>query len=285
MISKVITIGKSGLTLASSLVIKPMAVLLRLPLFLDHKRGSESYRSDELAAENLEAALERLYKRYGLTKEHFYLVQASEIRDDDPASTFTECSPSRYSVRLRLRGGKGGFGSQLRAQGNKMSSKRRAGNYEACRDLSTGQRLRSSKHAKLIEDYVAKEPERLSQREQEIREKMLKHLEAPGRKVMFGDAQYLRESRKLVDGTYDAVMQAFVKAGNFDSDDESEEDETEGTEDESSDDLRDDCRKENGSGDECQEKNNSDDCREEDNSGDECETSTHGSNDEKAPLK
>jgi hypothetical protein len=129
---------------------------------------------------------------------------------------------SSVQVRLRLPGGKGGFGSQLRAQGNKMSSKKRAGNYEACRDLS-GQRLRSQKQAKLIADYVDGEAERVSSREREIREKMQKHLEAPNRKIMFNDAQYLKTSRKIVDGTEDAVRSLFAYSGSdSESDIESE---------------------------------------------------------------
>lgn len=129
----------------------------------------------------------------------------------DECSYYLAYSPDHRSVqvRLRIRGGKGGFGSQLRAQGNKMSSKKRAGNYEACRDLS-GQRLRSQKHAKLIAEYLEREPERLSAKEKEIREKMQRHLEAPNRKTMFNDPTYLKTTRKIVDGTEEAVRSLFV---------------------------------------------------------------------------
>jgi hypothetical protein len=46
----------------------------------------------------------------------------------------------------RLLGGKGGFGSMLRAQGGRMSSKKST-NFDACRDLS-GRRLKTVKDAK-----------------------------------------------------------------------------------------------------------------------------------------
>lgn len=53
-------------------------------------------------------------------------------------------------VTLRLSplllGGKGGFGSQLRAAGGRMSS-RKTGNHDSCRDLS-GRRLSTIKQAK-----------------------------------------------------------------------------------------------------------------------------------------
>jgi hypothetical protein len=52
------------------------------------------------------------------------------------------------SLRLvpRLRGGKGGFGSQLRAAGGRMSSQKTSNN-DSCRDL-TGRRLSTIKEAK-----------------------------------------------------------------------------------------------------------------------------------------
>lgn len=55
---------------------------------------------------------------------------------------------SLISLRLvpRLRGGKGGFGSQLRAAGGRMSSQKTSNN-DSCRDL-TGRRLSTIKEAK-----------------------------------------------------------------------------------------------------------------------------------------
>jgi hypothetical protein len=52
------------------------------------------------------------------------------------------------SLRLvpRMRGGKGGFGSQLRAAGGRMSSQK-TNNSDSCRDLS-GRRLSTIKEAK-----------------------------------------------------------------------------------------------------------------------------------------
>jgi Silencing defective 2 N-terminal ubiquitin domain len=55
---------------------------------------------------------------------------------------------SLVSLRLvpRMRGGKGGFGSQLRAAGGRMSSQKTSNN-DSCRDLS-GRRLSTIKEAK-----------------------------------------------------------------------------------------------------------------------------------------
>lgn len=53
--------------------------------------------------------------------------------------------PITLDVCARLRGGKGGFGSQLRAAGGRMSSGK-ATNTDSCRDLS-GRRLSTIKEA------------------------------------------------------------------------------------------------------------------------------------------
>jgi hypothetical protein len=56
-----------------------------------------------------------------------------------------KCSESGCSLYPRLLGGKGGFGSQLRAAGGRMSS-RKTGNNASCRDLN-GRRLSTVKEA------------------------------------------------------------------------------------------------------------------------------------------
>lgn len=65
-----------------------------------------------------------------------------------PLSSLTNDSNHPVSLRLspRLVGGKGGFGSQLRAAGGRMSSQKTSNN-DSCRDL-TGRRLSTIKEAK-----------------------------------------------------------------------------------------------------------------------------------------
>lgn len=79
-------------------------------------------------------------------------------------------------LRFRILGGKGGFGSQLRAQGNKMSSKKRAGDYSSCRDL-TGRRIRTTEQNQKIEEHLRAVPEYqsfLADRKKSKAEAMLK---------------------------------------------------------------------------------------------------------------
>ncbi|KAJ1498832.1 hypothetical protein HMI56_004750 [Coelomomyces lativittatus] len=56
--------------------------------------------------------------------------------------------PAFLHVQGQLMGGKGGFGSMLRAQGGRMSSKKST-NFDACRDLN-GRRLKTVKEAKKL---------------------------------------------------------------------------------------------------------------------------------------
>ncbi|EER23413.1 hypothetical protein D8B26_001518 [Coccidioides posadasii str. Silveira] len=85
----------------------------------------------------------------------------------DGPSTFL---PVRLSVRVY--GGKGGFGSQLRAAGGRMSSRRKGAQGEdngSNRNLD-GRRLRTVKEAKALAEYLALKPE-MERKEKEARRK------------------------------------------------------------------------------------------------------------------
>lgn len=128
-------------------------------------------------------------------------------------------SPACISLRLRLLGGKGGFGSNLRAQGSKMSSKRRRLGNESCRNLS-GQRLRALNQSRMIAEYLERKPEMDRKREAEIRDKMLKAVEAPDRKPIFADVEYLRTARETVDAVESAVFEALLGERELSTDDD-----------------------------------------------------------------
>lgn len=82
--------------------------------------------------------------------ESTYLRTASRIPDaTTPISALRNAGnallPITLDLCVRARGGKGGFGSQLRAAGGRMSSGK-ATNTDSCRDLS-GRRLSTIKEA------------------------------------------------------------------------------------------------------------------------------------------
>jgi len=73
--------------------------------------------------------------------------------DDDQVPLFENSSTTGgqqaircFGLTARLSGGKGGFGSMLRAQGGRMSSQKST-NTDACRDLS-GRRIKTVNEAK-----------------------------------------------------------------------------------------------------------------------------------------
>jgi hypothetical protein len=87
------------------------------------------------------------------------------VRDDDASISSLLSSPADTFLPLRLTvpmcGGKGGFGSQLRAQGGRMASrkKRNAGEQHGSSRNLEGRRLRTVTEAKALADYVSTKDE------------------------------------------------------------------------------------------------------------------------------
>lgn len=101
-------------------------------------------------------------------------------QSDTPVHKLVRNDVSNYvttmlSLRLniRLRGGKGGFGSQLRAAGGRMSSRKKKQNAEqatsSARNLD-GRRLRTITEAKNLATYLATKPD-MDRKEKEERRK------------------------------------------------------------------------------------------------------------------
>jgi len=128
----------------------------------------------------------------------------------------------------RLLGGKGGFGSQLRAAGGRMSSQK-TNNNDSCRDLN-GRRLSTLKEAKRLAEYLESEPQRLAAKAEAQRAKLetlekrlgIEHGQPrkpgeasvevlAGKKHRFDDTEYLEQSRDLVDNVKSAVSVGLLK--------------------------------------------------------------------------
>ena len=133
----------------------------------------------------------------------------------DDADTFL---PLRLSARLC--GGKGGFGSQLRAAGGRMSSRKKGDQSNpngSSRNLD-GRRLRTVDEAKRLADYLALKPE-MEQKEREERRKRWEGVvEAAERKeeeIRHGkvgagrlDAEYVETKESAEEKTREAVIRA-----------------------------------------------------------------------------
>jgi len=135
-----------------------------------------------------------------------------------------------FRLYAPILGGKGGFGSQLRAAGGRMSSQKTSNN-DSCRDLS-GRRLSTLKQAKQLAAYLEAEPAR-KKAEVEARKAKLealekhlglnaggsKDLDKDGKPVLsagvkrarFDDTEYLEQSQVIKENVKSAVVAGLLK--------------------------------------------------------------------------
>ncbi|KAI1324112.1 telomere stability and silencing-domain-containing protein [Xylariaceae sp. FL0255] len=115
-------------------------------------------------------------QRLPQTESRFILTTISNKQllsgSDDRISDLCNINDDFVSLRLSLPlcGGKGGFGSQLRAAGGRMSSKKKKNTGDengSSRNLD-GRRLRTVNEAKALAEYLAIKPE-MEQKEKEKR--------------------------------------------------------------------------------------------------------------------
>ncbi|KAG9448290.1 hypothetical protein H6P81_014418 [Aristolochia fimbriata] len=113
------------------------------------------------------------------------------------------------NLLLRLRGGKGGFGSLLRGAATKAGQKK-TNNFDACRDMS-GRRLRHVNAEKKLEEWKAEVEERKLEK---IAENFLKKKAKEGKNSKTGEAEkyvesYREVSAKCMEGVEASVKQSF----------------------------------------------------------------------------
>lgn len=130
------------------------------------------------------------------------------------------------SLRLSVPvcGGKGGFGSQLRAAGGRMSSKRKKNQGDdngSSRNLD-GRRIRTATEAKALAEYLAIKPD-MERKEKEKRrqrwEEIVEMTEKKQEEIKLGkrgqlDGKWVEDKEEAGERTRDAVLAA-MKAGNY----------------------------------------------------------------------
>lgn len=136
-----------------------------------------------------------------LTKEDIYFTYNGKKLQDD-----AHISEGVVRVIPRLLGGKGGFGSMLRAIGAQIE---KTTNREACRDLS-GRRLRDINEEKRLKNWISKKAER-EREAQERKQRKLERLRSEP-KIEFSDKKYEEERTKLSEVVHDAVEKGFQAA-------------------------------------------------------------------------
>ena len=173
---------------------------------------------------------QRLHNRLPQVDSRFILTTHSNksvLSSDAPVSTLVS---SRHDAFLSLRlsvplcGGKGGFGSQLRAAGGRMSSKRKNNQGESNssnRNLD-GRRLRTIKEAKALAEYLAMKPE-MEKKEKDNRrtrwEQVVALAERREEEIKSGlkgrvDGKWVEEKEEAGERAREAVLVA-MKSGDY----------------------------------------------------------------------
>lgn len=144
-------------------------------------------------------------------------LQTLLVARDGDATTTSSLLPLRLSTPLC--GGKGGFGSQLRAAGGRMSSKRKRNQGDAnnsSRNLD-GRRLRTVNEAKALAEYLAVKPEMDKKEKEERRrrwqavvemsEKRQDEIKNGGGREKI-DGQWMDDKDEMNEKAREAVLQA-----------------------------------------------------------------------------
>ncbi|XP_036323453.1 replication stress response regulator SDE2 isoform X1 [Rhagoletis pomonella] len=150
-------------------------------------------------AENCFSIKNSILQRHGLLPDDIYLEQnGRKLMPNDIVSGVAQC-------RLRVFGGKGGFGSMLRAIGAQIE---KTTNREACRDLS-GRRLRDINEEKRLKAVLEKMGD-LERDSQERKKRKIEKLLALPRHD-FKDKEYEEARDKLAEKVNSAVEEGLRK--------------------------------------------------------------------------
>ncbi|KAH0442159.1 hypothetical protein CcaCcLH18_01597 [Colletotrichum camelliae] len=174
---------------------------------------------------------QQLNERLPATENRLILTTVSN-KELSPSSTaqvadlLSSESDDFVSLRLSLPlcGGKGGFGSQLRAAGGRMSSKKKRNQGDAnnsSRNLD-GRRLRTVTEAKALAEYLAIKPEMEKKEKEKRRERWEQIVEMSEKRedeIRNGgkgrlDGKWVEDKEEASERTREAVLAA-MKAGNY----------------------------------------------------------------------
>lgn len=143
------------------------------------------------------------------------------------SSPLTSLLSSHESTILPLRlsaplcGGKGGFGSQLRAAGGRMSSRKKTGERNGSNRNLDGRRLRTVTEAKALAEYLAVKPEMDRKEKEERRKRWEQVVEATEKReeeLRSGkgkgkvDEEWVEQKEKAESGARGDILRA-LKAG------------------------------------------------------------------------
>lgn len=185
-----------------------LQVFVRLPWEQDRSKRLSSVFVD--SAENLSWA--ELFDKLPLKSvlQHVYFTLEGRLLNVNSRVDVKELSsPTFITANARLLGGKGGYGSLLRSQGSRMSS-RKSTNFESCRDLE-GRRLRTVHQSQAVADYLRREPALKRERRQKTLqklEKIISSAEASSSHTSLS-SEFVAQSQTIVNSVQAAVSHVF----------------------------------------------------------------------------
>ncbi|KAA8516174.1 hypothetical protein F0562_019353 [Nyssa sinensis] len=176
---------------------------------LDGKHKTLNFRSPAISVTSIK---HRICEIITIPIEHQRLVcNGRQLEDQTILSTDGAHLFPTVHVLLRLRGGKGGFGSLLRGAATKAGQKK-TNNFDACRDMS-GRRLRHVNAEKKLEEWRAEAEER---RLEKIAEEFIKKKAKAAKKAGgSGNAEkyvekYRKESAKCMEEVERSVRESLA---------------------------------------------------------------------------
>lgn len=218
-------------------------VVVPVTIIVDTVRGTIAFPIARNAP--LSSIYQNLYERAPWIANTSYILTTNSRRtvptNEGAVSTLlTSTCDTFISLRLSvpLCGGKGGFGSILRAQGGRMSSrKKKQGDVNGSSRNLDGRRLRTVAEAKTLAEYLAIKPE-MDKREKEERRKRWEDIVASterkqdelvnGRVQTRLDGKWVEEKEEAENKTKEAIEKMLL-AQRSSSEEEEEEEEALGT--------------------------------------------------------
>lgn len=160
-----------------------------------------STREIEINNSSVDVVRRNISQYFGLADEEFYLLCNGKRIENECL-----CSNAIIHVVPRTLGGKGGFGSMLRAIGAQIE---KTTNREACRDLS-GRRLRDINEEKRLKTWISQKEDREREAREKRRQKLERQCQEP--KVEIKDEAFIKQRLELTENINDSIEQG-LKAG------------------------------------------------------------------------
>lgn len=207
-------------------------IFYRIPARFGSKVASLEPSTDKNKS-NIALFVNYLKLTEGIEPSHYLIMTGTKVINPTTCQDYTFSNNAQVDLCISLKGGKGGFGSLLRAIGAQIE---KTTNRDACRDLS-GRRLRDVEREEKLKHLFALK-EKLEEERKRRKEEKLKNLKKKytddGTSVaeksiqtlidMFEDKDYNRRRANIDDIVKTAVAEGIIRSKRFRSDESNKTD-------------------------------------------------------------